>query len=103
QSAKEISQKYNCDVILKGKNTVVNVNDEQYICSIGGPELASAGTGDVLAGLLSSLLGQGLNNLRASMYAVALHAQAGVNLKKKYCESGITATALIGEIRGILK
>ena len=103
RSAKEISQKYNCDVILKGKNTVVNVNDEQYICSIGGPELASAGTGDVLAGLLSSLLGQGLNNLKASMYAVALHAQAGVNLKKKYCESGITATALIGEIRGILK
>ena len=37
------------------------------------------------------------------MYAVALHAQAGENLKKKYCESGITATALICEIRDILK
>ena len=58
-SAQKIAIKYDAEaVILKGHNTVVYMKntDKTFLCKDGGPELASAGTGDVLAGILSALL-----------------------------------------------
>ena len=52
-SIKNIAKKYNAHVILKGNGTLIASNDRDgiFICSEGGPELASGGTGDVLAGI----------------------------------------------------
>ena len=97
-SAKKIAIKYDAEaVILKGHNTVVYMKntDKTFLCKDGGPELASAGTGDVLAGILSALLAQGLSIKDACLLAVAVHSKAGINFKEEVGEIGLNASALI--------
>ena len=97
-SAKKIAIKYDAEaVILKGHNTVVYIKntDKTFLCEDGGPELASAGTGDVLAGILSALLAQGLSIKDACLLAVAVHSKAGINFKEEVGEIGLNASALI--------
>ena len=55
-----ISNNFSASVILKGKETIIcSYGDEElFICTEGGPELSSGGTGDVLAGVLSALIAQ---------------------------------------------
>jgi NAD(P)H-hydrate epimerase len=67
-----------CVVVLKGPRTLVaGPEGSLFIDSLGGPELATAGTGDVLAGLLGSLMAQGLSPLDAGRLAVYTHSLAG--------------------------
>lgn len=97
-SAQKIAIKYDAEaVILKGHNTVVYMKntDKTFLCEDGGPELASAGTGDVLAGILSALLAQGLSIMDACLLAVAVHSKAGINFKEEVGEIGLNASALI--------
>ena len=97
-SAQKIAIKYDAEaVILKGHNTVVYMKntDKTFLCKDGGPELASAGTGDVLAGILSALLAQGLSIKDACLLAVAVHSKAGINFKEEVGEIGLNASALI--------
>lgn len=97
-SAKKIAIKYDAEaVILKGHNTVVYIKntDKTFLCKDGGPELASAGTGDVLAGILSALLAQGLSIKDACLLAVAVHSKAGINFREEVGEIGLNASALI--------
>ena len=97
-SAQKIAIKYDAEaVILKGHNTVVYMKntDKTFLCKDGGPELASAGTGDVLAGILSALLAQGLSIMDACLLAVAVHSKAGINFKEEVGEIGLNASALI--------
>ena len=104
-SAKKIAIKYDAEaVILKGHNTVVYIKntDKTFLCKDGGPELASAGTGDVLAGILSALLAQGLSIMDACLLAVAVHSKAGINFKEEVGEIGLNASALIMLSRKIL-
>lgn len=104
-SAQKIAIKYDAEaVILKGHNTVVYIKntDKTFLCKDGGPELASAGTGDVLAGILSALLAQGLSIMDACLLAVAVHSKAGINFKEEVGEIGLNASALIMLSRKIL-
>ena len=104
-SAKKIAIKYDAEaVILKGHNTVIYIKntDKTFLCKDGGPELASAGTGDVLAGILSALLAQGLSIKDACLLAVAVHSKAGINFKEEVGEIGLNASALIMLSRKIL-
>lgn len=104
-SAQKIAIKYDAEaVILKGHNTVVYMKntDKTFLCKDGGPELASAGTGDVLAGILSALLAQGLSIMDACLLAVAVHSKAGINFKEEVGEIGLNASALIMLSRKIL-
>lgn len=97
-SAQKIAIKYDAEaVILKGHNTVIYMKntDKTFLCKDGGPELASAGTGDVLAGILSALLAQGLSIMDACLLAVAVHSKAGINFKEEVGEIGLNASALI--------
>ena len=104
-SAQKIAIKYDAEaVILKGHNTVIYMKntDKTFLCKDGGPELASAGTGDVLAGILSALLAQGLSIMDACLLAVAVHSKAGINFKEEVGEVGLNASALIMLSRKIL-
>ena len=85
-AAKQIADTYGASiVILKGMGTVVfdSTNNKSFICACGGPELATGGTGDVLAGVLTALLAQGLDIRNASIIAVAVHSEAGLKFKKE--------------------
>ncbi len=57
-AAEELAQKLGCIVVLKGAGTVVSDGHRTWVNDTGGPELATAGTGDVLAGLIAGLVAQ---------------------------------------------
>ncbi len=63
--------------ILKGAHTVVSGRNRQVVTLAGNPGLATAGTGDVLAGMIGALLAQGLEPLEAGALGAYLHARAG--------------------------
>jgi NAD(P)H-hydrate epimerase len=105
ETAKIISEKFNVAcVILKGNKTVVYFKDkkETFVCENGGPELSTGGTGDILCGVISSLLAQSLSLFEACLLSVAVHAKAGEIFANKYGEIGLNATALIPIIRKLL-
>ena len=103
-AAKQISKRFSAYVILKGKNTIICSKDNQdiFMCSEGGPELSSGGTGDVLAGVISALIAQKMNIIDACMLSVAVHARAGEIFKNKIGEIGLNASSLILTIRDLI-
>ena len=73
-AARSLAQRYRAVVILKGAGTIIARADG--LCAInptGGPALASAGTGDVLAGMLTGLLAQGFELWQAALASMWLH------------------------------
>ena len=103
-AAKSISNKFSASVILKGKETIIcSYGDEElFICTEGGPELSSGGTGDVLAGVLSALIAQKVDIIDACKISVAVHARAGEGFRNKTGEIGLNASSLIPTIRDLL-
>jgi hydroxyethylthiazole kinase-like uncharacterized protein yjeF len=76
-SARELAARFNALVVLKGAGSVIARPDGRYaINPTGTPALASAGTGDVLAGMIAALLGQCSDPLQAVQAAVWLHGAA---------------------------
>lgn len=78
-AARQAADLCNAVVVLKGRHTLVASpgSPDVYLNPVGGPGLACAGSGDVLAGLLGAFLAQGLAPLRAARLAVWLHGVAG--------------------------
>ena len=102
ESAKKLQKKYKCIIVLKGQGTIICNKKEMYLCSSGGPELAVAGTGDILSGVIGSLIAQGLTPLDAAIAGVGLHAQAGENFATDVGRIGLAASELIPQIRKLL-
>jgi ADP-dependent NAD(P)H-hydrate dehydratase / NAD(P)H-hydrate epimerase len=75
--AQEAARLYNAAIVLKGARTIVAERECAYVNPTGNPGLATAGTGDVLAGLLAGFIAQGLPLYPAAMLAVYLHGAAG--------------------------
>lgn len=76
-AARRLSREFDAIVILKGAGSVVAGTDGRYaINSTGSPSLATAGTGDVLSGMLGALLAQGVAAWDAAVAAVWLHGRA---------------------------
>lgn len=76
--ATELARKWDCVVALKGPDTYVASPDGRLrVVTVGGPELAKAGTGDVLAGVIGALLAQGVETFDAACLGAYLHAKAG--------------------------
>jgi NAD(P)H-hydrate epimerase len=76
--ARELARRSDAVVVLKGRGTITAAPDGTVVVDAGGsPALASAGTGDVLTGVISAFLSKGLDPLPAAAAAVAVHARAG--------------------------
>ena len=69
------SKKHNCIIVLKGANTVIVRKDQFYFNSTGNPALATAGTGDVLTGIITGLLAQAYTPLQAALFGVFIHGR----------------------------
>jgi hydroxyethylthiazole kinase-like uncharacterized protein yjeF len=82
-------------VILKSFNTFIITKDIIYIMDKGPNLLATAGTGDVLSGILVSLLSQGYSRLDASILGTYLHAEAANYYMNNISKDGMTASDLI--------
>lgn len=102
-SALRAAAAWNAVVALKGANTVVATPDGR--CSVDPhevPALASGGTGDVLAGMIASLLAQGSDPYTAAVSAVYVHAAAGRRLAARLGDSGLLASDLLPEIPPVM-
>ncbi|MFN2463494.1 MAG: NAD(P)H-hydrate dehydratase [Candidatus Dormibacteria bacterium] len=83
-------------VVLKGSHTVVaEPGGEVRVNPTGGAALASAGTGDVLAGILGALLAQGLDPFEAAVTGVFLHGAAGDEAGARMGDAGVLASDLL--------
>ena len=82
-------------VLLKGYRTAITDGKRLYRNETGNPGMATGGSGDVLAGMLVSLLGQGLAPLEAAAAAAWLHGAAGDRCAAKRGEYGMTPSDLI--------
>lgn len=103
QAAINISQRYNCTVVLKGKGTLITGLDDTLAINEGGhPAMAGAGLGDVLAGLIGAFLAQHLSPTEAAQLAVWLHAKAGEQLGQQKGR-GLLAGDLAPIVRELLE
>lgn len=86
-------------VVLKGAHTVVAAPDGRVAWApFSNPALATGGTGDVLAGVIASLLGQGVPTWEAACLGVSLHGTAGERVRERMGDAGPVATDLLGEL-----
>jgi hydroxyethylthiazole kinase-like uncharacterized protein yjeF len=73
-----LARQLKCVIVLKGAFTSIAAPDGKvYFNSTGNPGMATGGTGDVLTGILTSLLGQGYNSVDAALIGVYLHGLSG--------------------------
>lgn len=83
-------------VVLKGARTVIAAPDGRHLTAdFEVPALGTAGSGDVLAGVVASLLGQGLAPFEAAALGVYLHARSGEDLSTRLGDAGLMATDLL--------
>ncbi|MBS3014841.1 NAD(P)H-hydrate dehydratase [Helicobacter pylori] len=95
--ARDFSQKYpKVVLLLKGANTLIAHQGRTFINTLGSVALAKAGSGDVLAGLILSLLSQNYTPLDAAINASLAHALAGLEFKNNYA---LTPLDLIEKIK----
>ncbi|WRA01574.1 NAD(P)H-hydrate dehydratase [Helicobacter pylori] len=95
--ARDFSQKYpKVVLLLKGANTLIAHQGRVFINILGSVALAKAGSGDVLAGLILSLLSQNYTPLDAAINASLVHALAGLEFKNNYA---LTPLDLIEKIK----
>ena len=96
--AKAFADENNCILILKGAATIVTDGRKTYINSSGSSALAKAGSGDVLAGFLASVVASGTDPLAAAALSVYFHGLAADVLAEELSVFGVTPSDLPREI-----
>ena len=98
-AARSLASKTGAVVLLKGAATVcVNPQGQAVINPTGGPNLATAGTGDVLTGIVASLIGQGVEAFRAAAVAAWWHGRAADGLAQVHGTRGTLASEIAGAL-----
>lgn len=101
--AKDFASRYNIVVVLKLANTIVTDGNKIYINHTGTNALATAGSGDVLSGIICSLLGQGYSLFDASSLGVIIHGLAGQLAARDLGEDAVIARDIIKNIGPAIK
>lgn len=102
--AKKFAKDYSSTVVLKGYRTVVaDPGGKVYINKTGNPGMATAGSGDVLTGIIAAFLGQGLNVFEAAKSAVYSHGLAGDLAAKEKSQISMVASDIIAKIPEAIK
>ena len=92
-SEKKITEKYNCITVLKTHNTIITSPDGKlYKNDTGCSALAKAGSGDVLAGMITGFIAQKMDLFDASVLGVYLHGLTGELAAKDLSEYGVLAS-----------
>ncbi|HPS95627.1 MAG TPA: NAD(P)H-hydrate dehydratase [Bacteroidales bacterium] len=99
ESQKKLSEKYGIIVVLKGANSTISLpGGELWENTTGNPGMATAGSGDVLTGVILGLLAQNYSPRLAALIGVYIHGMAGDIAMEKFGETSMTA----GNIRDSL-
>ncbi|WP_311482619.1 NAD(P)H-hydrate dehydratase [uncultured Anaerococcus sp.] len=92
--AKDFASRYKVVLVLKSENTLVTDGESLYINQIGNPGMATAGSGDVLTGIIAGLLPL-MSEFDAAKLGVYLHSLAGDLVKEDLCEESLIASDII--------
>jgi NAD(P)H-hydrate epimerase len=93
EAAREASDRYAAIVLLKGADTIVAARDgAAIVCDRGPPSLATAGTGDVLTGIIGAFLSKGIEPMTAAAAAAVAHALAATAAPHR---AGLVASDLL--------
>ncbi|MBC8754701.1 NAD(P)H-hydrate dehydratase [Kordia sp. YSTF-M3] len=98
EKTKAFAKKYDAVVIIKGANTITIYDNHLYINNTGNPGMATAGSGDVLTGMLTGLISQGYDALTAAIFGVYLHGKAGDIALTGLGYQALTASDIIDHI-----
>src|SRR5262249_37838596 len=102
-AARKAAAKFGCVVILKGARSVVaSQEDEIFINSTGNAGMATAGSGDVLSGVVGGLLAQGLGPLSAAVAGAYIHGAAGDLAAEDLGEDGTIAGDILTFVPSVL-
>lgn len=102
QAVQKLQQKYGGVVLLKGAGTLLCDGSQVVVAPVANPALATAGSGDVLSGLVGSLLAQGLSAFPAAQLAVMLHGDAAALAAQETGPRGLLASELVPYLRELL-
>jgi len=95
EQAAQLARQTKTVVALKGAGTVVTDGEKVYVNKTGNPGMATAGSGDVLTGAITALMGQGLNNFDAAVLGVYIHGLAGDIAAEKVGQISLMTTDII--------
>lgn len=95
QTATRVAQATHATVALKGAGTVVTDSERVYVNTTGNPGMGTAGAGDVLTGITSALMGQGLSSFDATVLGVYVHGLAGDIAAAQLGQVSLIATDVI--------
>jgi NAD(P)H-hydrate epimerase len=95
EQATSLAEKTGCTVLLKGAATIVADTEKFYVNTTGNPGMATAGSGDVLTGMIAGLAAQNLDNFQAAQLAAYIHGSAGNIAAKKKGQLSMIATDII--------
>ena len=103
ESAVKLAEDLGCIVLLKGHRTVITDGHRIYVNPTGNPGMAVGGSGDVLAGMIVSLLGQGIEPLAATACAAWLHGAAGDRCAQTLGQYGMLPSDMLQELPRLMK
>ena len=103
QSAEDFAQQTNSIVLLKGHNTVITDGKQAFINPTGNPGMAVGGSGDVLAGIITALLGLKIEPILAAAYGAFLHGAAGDICADEIGQYGMLPSDMIHVLPRLLK
>lgn len=101
--AVEFARECKCTLLLKGNNTIVTNGEDTYINNTGNPGMATAGSGDVLTGIVVSLLGRGFKTYRAASVGCYIHGLAGDYARDKVGEESMVASDILNNISSAIE
>lgn len=103
QSARELALELNCIVLLKGHRTVVTDGTSFYRNNTGNPGMAVGGSGDLLAGVITALIGQGIRPPEAAACGAWLHGRAGDICADQIGQYGMLPSDMLNVLPRLLK
>lgn len=103
QSAMKFAQDFGIILLLKGHRTIITDGSKCYVNSTGNPGMATGGSGDVLAGIITSLIGQGIAPLEAAACSAWLHGAAGDICAEEIGQYGMLPTDMLNVLPRLLK
>lgn len=103
QGAQAMASDLSCIVVLKGHETVITDSDSIYINSTGNPGMATGGSGDVLSGVITSLVGQGVSPIKAAAAGAWLHGAAGDICADTIGQYGLLPSDMLSVLPRLLK
>jgi len=95
EQAAQLARRSGTIVTLKGAGTIVTDGEKVYVNKTGNPGMATAGSGDVLTGVITALAGQGLSNFDAAVLGCYIHGLAGDIAAEKIGQISLMATDII--------